>query len=94
VPFVGRAGANIDLDTALLAMAISSQQKKSQYVFFHNAALSPGPNTHECRELFNRLISEGESCIYVDTSLANVPSFIPVGDRIAKVCTYLELVAG
>jgi hypothetical protein len=80
VPFVGRAG--MDLATAL---ASSSEQKKSQYVFFHNASVPPGPNTNECFELFNQLISKGERCIYVDTSLANIPSIIPVGDRITKV---------
>jgi hypothetical protein len=82
VPFIGRAGAGIDLDTAL---ASSGQQKKSQYVFFHNSALPAGPNTNECFELFNRLISKGERCIYVDTSLAALPSGIPAGDRIVKV---------
>jgi hypothetical protein len=72
----------MDLATAL---ASSSQQKKCQYVFFHNADSAPGQNTHECLELFKQLISKGERCIYMDTSLAELPPGIPAGDRIAKV---------
>jgi hypothetical protein len=80
VPFVGRGG---DLATAL---ASSSQQKKCQYVLFHNADSVPDQNTNECLELFKQLISKGERCIYMDTSLAELPPGIPAGDRIAKVC--------
>jgi hypothetical protein len=80
VPFVGRA--NIDLATALSTW---SQQKKSQYVFFHNADIPPSPDTNACLELFKQMISKGERCIYVDTSLAELLPDIPTGDRIAKV---------
>jgi cephalosporin hydroxylase len=80
VAFVGRDTMNL-----ATALSTSSQQKKSQYVFFHKADIPPSPKTNACLELFRNLISKGERCIYVDTSLAELPPGIPTGDRIAKV---------